>query len=243
MVNLLRRAAKRLLMRAGYEVRHVGEFGSDPFADMLKLTGAGGQTQPVIFDVGANVGNFVREFHHRFDNPIIHAFEPGPGAFEELQRNTAGLPNMKLNRCALGATDGELTLIENEHSELSSFLPPGRTSWGRICHETKVPVQTVDRYCSENGVDRIDVLKSDTQGFDLEVLRGAEGMIRGRQIPLIYMEITFTELYKGIPRLDEIYQHLHARDYRLVTFYRFAYQENRAGWVDALFRQVGESAR
>ena len=105
----------------------------------------------------------------------------------------------------------------------------------RIARSSLNAVTTIDDYCTTRGIDRIDILKSDTQGFDLDVIKGARRMIERRAIGLIFMEITFSDMYKGSPRFDEIYAYLADRRFALVSFYDFYYQHGRAGWTDALF--------
>jgi hypothetical protein len=81
----------------------------------------------------------------------------------------------------------------------------------------------------------VDILKSDTQGYDLEVLRGASGLLRDHKIRMVYMEITFSRMYEHLPSLDEIWGFLRRNDFELVTLYRCFYQDRRASWTDALF--------
>src|SRR5665213_4316944 len=236
MIRLFKEAVKKCIGVTGYEIRFVKEYGSDPVGDIVKLTKLEGRADhPVIFDVGANVGKLVQRFHESFTGASIHAFEPSGDTFNRLTAATAHIPNLTLNFCAMGSAAGELVLLENEHSDMSSLLPPDKHCWGEIKSQTKVAVRTIDEYCSEKGIDRIDVLKIDTQGYDLEVIRGAERMIREGRVRTLYMEIILSEMYKGIPRLDEVYSHLHTRGFRLVTFYQFSYQDNRASGTDALF--------
>lgn len=64
-----------------------------------------------------------------------------------------------------------------------------------------VKVSTIDRYCADKKIERIDLLKSDTQGFELEVLKGARHMLVERRVGAIYVEITFAQLYDNLPRL------------------------------------------
>jgi hypothetical protein len=49
------------------------------------------------------------------------------------------------------------------------------------------------------------------------------------------MEITFIDLYKGLPTLDALYRFMTERGFHLVAFYDFHYQNNRMGWCDAMF--------
>jgi FkbM family methyltransferase len=91
----------------------------------------------------------------------------------------------------LGAKPGVLEFIENTRPWLSSFLEPGADCWGEIKQRSQIEVRTIDGYCAERGITIIDILKSDTQGFDLEVIKGAACLLEQRRIQLIYMEITF----------------------------------------------------
>jgi len=234
---VLKYVVRSALAHLGYELcrlpRGGNDLGRDPFRDIRALTKAG--PSPVVFDVGANVGQSVEQFRKYFARPTIHCFEPGLRTFEELRRRSAGVPDLHLNNAALGARLESKTFLDNECSVMSSFLEPSADGWGTIQEKRPVEVWTLDDYCNRKGVDRVDILKSDTQGYDLEVLRGAEAMIRRRAIHLIYMEIILSDMYKGLPRLDEIYGFLADRGFALVSFYRFFFQNERAGWTDALF--------
>jgi FkbM family methyltransferase len=231
-LRLIRKAAKQLLRRAGIDIRFIPELGFDAYEDMRKLAAT---DRPVVFDVGANRGQTIEHFRGVFAHPVIHAFEPGLETFSELQRSRAGIPDVHLNNVALGARAESRTFIQNQFDNMSSFLEPSVDAWGEVKDRYPVEVTTVDDYCAAHGIARIDILKSDTQGFDLEVLKGAQRMIEQRAIRLIFMEITFSDMYKGLPRLDEIYAFLADRRFALVSFYDFYYQHDRAGWTDALF--------
>jgi FkbM family methyltransferase len=242
MSGLGKRLVKRAFAAVGYEVRKLPElynseiFGSEPLKDMFLLYRLeGGGEHPVIFDVGANIGEFISSFRETFDTPVIHAFEPGPEIFKKLGANTLGMSDVKLNNIGLAAEARDMVFLENDHSKMSSFLDPGQDCWGRVQRQIKVHVGTVDDYCNENGIAKIEILKCDTQGYDLEVMRGADRMMREGRIHLIFTELNCSEMYKGQAELDEIYRFLREHQFRLVTFYRFAYQDNRAGWTDALF--------
>lgn len=207
--------------------------GQNPFQDMRRL--AVPSFRPVIFDVGANVGQSINLFRRNFEHSIIHSFEPSPCTFKKLQHRTTNMPDLHLNNFALGAQSELRVFIENTNSCMNSLLEPGTDCWGEVKERYQVEISTLDNYCAKQGVTHIDILKSDTQGFDLEVIRGGQELIKLRRIHLIYMEIIFSDQYKGIPRLDEIYGFLVNNGFSLVTFYTFHYQHDRAGWTDALF--------
>ncbi len=226
--DLIRAASAKV----GLEICRAREFGGDPYRDIRQLTTT---NRPVIFDVGANVGQSVRRFQRHFTRPIIHCFEPGTESFEKLYARTAKMPDIVLNNIALGPMSCSANFMENTSSNMSSLLKVGPDGWGNVKRTYRVKVDTLDNYCIANLVDKIDVLKVDTQGFELQVLKGGEQLMRQHRIKLILMELIFCNMYESIPEPDDIYRYLIDRGFSLVTFYQFYYQKGRAGWTDALF--------
>jgi FkbM family methyltransferase len=208
--------------------------GQDPLNDMANFLQI---EHPVVFDVGANIGQSIYRFRSRFPKCRIYSFEPSPITFATLKQEVSTLKNVHLWNCALGSASGQMTFFENSHSDMSSFLPPSDFGWGEVIRETLVDVRTIDQFCADEGIDRIDILKSDTQGFDLEVFKGAEETINSHKIGLIYFEIIFSDMYKHLPSFPEIYDFLIRKDFLFVSFYQFYYQGQLAGWTDALFIQ------
>jgi FkbM family methyltransferase len=192
----------------------------------------------VIFDVGANYGQSIKRFRRRFHHAKIHAFEPSLKNFEKLQSSTQDDPSLQLNNFALGSKSTESKFYENDHPDMNSFLAPGRDHWGVIDDGTTVRVETIDEYCRQNSIRSIDLLKIDTQGYDLEVLRGAEKMLSGNLIRSVLVEITFIEIYQGAPRFDQVLGFLLDRRFRLISLYDVVYRRNAIAWADALFIHV-----
>jgi FkbM family methyltransferase len=237
----LRSFLNPILEPFGYQLfrSSVGSPGLSPFRDMRRLNAS---ARPTIFDVGANRGQTIRELRRFFGEATIHAFEPSTRAFDELRRKCAHLPNVRLNNVGVGSRVAEREFNEPETTEMSSFLTPGSLPWNRGIRRYPVRLTTVDQYCADNGVQSIDVLKSDTQGYDLEVLNGANRMLQQRRVHMIYLELIFAErrpckMYQGLPRFDHVYGFLTDRGYALVAFYRFYYEDNRVSVSDALFVQ------
>lgn len=191
--------------------------------------------RPVVLDVGANTGQSVALFRRLLPGSVIHCFEPDRSAYRELEQNTSGLSDLRLNQVAVGATSGTQRFFENAHSDMSSFLARGPEGWGAVTDEFDVSVVSLDDYCSELSIERIDLLKSDTQGYDLEVLKGAEGLLHSGKVGLVYTEVTFADLYEGLPGFDVLYRFLVDRNMRLVALYNYVMRDRVAGWCDALF--------
>jgi len=189
----------------------------------------------MILDVGGHIGDSVALFKQSFPGCVIHSFEPSPKSFRKLKANTAGQPDVFIWNHAIGATPGQQALLENESTGMSSFLELSEFGWGKIVDRTVVDVTTLDSFVAANQIDRIDILKSDTQGYELEVLQGAERLLAANRIGLIYLELIFSPMYRGLPPVHQLFEYLIGRGFELVSIYGMQYQRNVADWADALF--------
>ena len=223
-----------LFRTLGYELSRyqTGSLGVDPFNDMQRMVLT---KDPMIFDVGANVGQSVQRFKQYFPDATVHSFEPSASTFQILLENVAHLDDVFPNNTGLGSRKQTAIFFENSSHDMSSFLQPDRDGWGTVVSQRELTLTTLDEYCASKQIGHIDILKSDTQGFDLEVLNGARKMLEGNRIHIIYLEIIFSRMYANIPTFDTLYKFLAERNFELVTFYRFHYQNGLAGSTDALF--------
>ncbi|OLZ72888.1 hypothetical protein AV521_07985 [Streptomyces sp. IMTB 2501] len=162
--------------------------------------------QPVIFDVGANIGLFSLYAADRWPDSQIFAFEPAPAVYEALEENLRALKNISLFRVALGEqTEGREFSFYPGYTMMSGFDadPDADRALVRSFIENKathiaeparravlvdsatrllegkfkqqkfpVRVQRLADVATVHGVDRIDLLKVDVEGAELEVLRG-----------------------------------------------------------------------
>jgi FkbM family methyltransferase len=157
-----------------------------------------------VLDVGANDGQYVRELRGIGYRGQIISFEPVGREFLLLSESLQGDPNWRGHHIALGSRDMTATMHVPAESVMSSLLPPLRTFPGTQMEE--VEVRRLDALLptliEEIANPRI-FLKMDTQGYDLEVFRGAEcchNMILGLQ-----SEISVHPLYDGMPHyLDSL---------------------------------------
>lgn len=209
------------------------EVGKSAIADMKRFVPANGR--PLILDVGANTGQTVKRFRRAFPSSVIHSFEPSQRIFGQLKANIADKGDVSAWNIALGASVGKQTFLENTHSDMSSFLELSKNGWGKIEEKPTVEVSTVDRFLADQKIPFVDILKSDTQGYEFEVFKGAEQTIRRNGIGLLYFEFIFSDMYKDLPRFDDMFRHLTDRGFLLVSIYELRHQNNLASWGDALF--------
>lgn len=130
----------------------------------------------VFFDVGANIG-----FYSLYVGPIcgqrgaVHAFEANPALIPHLKRSiemNAGTSNIHLNAVAVGQRSDEvLRLYDPDRIGNSSFYAHG---WLNKERWVEVPVVALDDYVRRTGVDRIDAMKIDIEGAELDAFKGME---------------------------------------------------------------------
>lgn len=160
-----------------------------------RLTGL--SRRAVIFDVGANVGDYAREVSEVFGAQVeLHCFEPSKATFEELTRRTATIEGVVLNRLGVGSSTTTATLYtDGDGSTLASLYPRDLERFDRTMDQTEsIELVSVDDYCRTRSIDHIDLLKLDIEGNELEALRGAAKMIDEGRIDFIQLEFGATTL-------------------------------------------------
>lgn len=153
---------------------------------------AGGR-KPVMFDVGANIGDFSCHLAKFYPSARIYSFEPNKFTFEKLTANSKQFNNIIRSNAGLGSEKSTLTIYtyDNElasgHASVFKEVFTDLHGAGKLL-EQQVPIERLTDFCQEHGVDKIDFLKVDTEGFELEVLKGALEMIEEGKINAIQFE-------------------------------------------------------
>jgi FkbM family methyltransferase len=147
----------------------------------------------IIFDVGANIGDWALTAEKFFPNAKIHAFELSGATFKTLS-NRIHSKNTVLNNLGLsdqiaavaykdyGLNSGHNTILLDatfEDIRTTPNLIEGRTTTG-------------DQYCIDNDISHIDLLKIDVEGADHLVLKGFSRMLEKRLVRVIQFEYGYT---------------------------------------------------
>jgi len=173
-----------------------------------------------IFDVGANRGQSIKFFTSIFPNTRIYAFEPSASTFESLKTQSKSVKGHEIfiYQIGLGSVEAKLNFFESPLSETSTFVLPEENSKylrfkNRILLQNPenafktvlTRVSTVDRFCQENSIARIDIMKIDVEGFELEVLLGAQGMLVNGKISVIQLERHADDMRKDdYPKINKL---------------------------------------
>ncbi len=146
-----------------------------------------------IFDVGANLGIWTRAALRINPQVAVHCFEPCLGTYRALQNNRFP-PQVVCNNFALGDRAGQAVMHINPNCSGGNSIYCREWAQGDLASSESVSVRTLDDYCSERGLDRIDLLKIDVEGHELAVLRGSQEMLRSHRISVIQFEYGGTYL-------------------------------------------------
>lgn len=203
----------------------------DPFlAIKNKLT----ENNIIFFDVGANLGQTMKKMRSIYPQAKIYGFEPSKNCFNSLKTNFDEA-NVSLNNLAIGSSCGQLEFNEYSWSALNSLL---KRAYGnaKILETYLVDVLTIDEFCKNNGISYINLLKTDTEGYELNVLKGASDLMKQNKVQFVYVEVFFNENYVGQSSFGDIYNFLLENRFELVRFYDVLYTDDGlASKTDALF--------
>ena len=194
-----------------------------------------------IVDVGANKGQFSMVARRFNPNATIHAFEPMPEAADCLTRIFTKDPGYHVYRYALGENSADQDLHLSRRRDSSSLLPIAQAQVTQFSGTEEVGTVTVE-------VKRLDevisvpmapvLLKLDVQGYELQVLRGAEKLLPS--ITAIYAECSWVELYEGQALIDEVASYLATHGFEQIAQYNLVTdRDGHPVQADILFTRAG----
>lgn len=145
----------------------------------------------VILDVGANVGHYSVMLRRQKVSLPIYAFEPHPKAFNKLQ-DAAAMHHFIPVRRGAGDKVSQAVIYDyagNGGSEHASMYKEVITGFrDSEAEELPIDITTIDDFVAENHISEVALLKIDTEGHELNVLRGAMYTIQSRKIKVIQIE-------------------------------------------------------
>jgi len=170
-----------------------------------------------IFDVGANKGDFSLYSQEYFPKSTCYAFEPSSQVYEKLTDKVKDKSSIICNKLALNNVSGVFPFTKDKNIYNSLVLPRSsdaendqkdkldvrmRALAGEEFELEDVETTTVDSFCSKNIIEKIDILKIDTEGFDLNVIEGSAQMMGNQKIDIIYSELS---LAKDVNKFSSFY--------------------------------------
>jgi len=205
--------------------------GCDPYLDIKRLVS---QDLNTIFDVGANIGQTVLALRPIFPLASIYCFEPFSKSYQNLIQNIVDDKQTKAYQLAFGSEPGVSKISITEDSVANSLL---HFKNKKCFHYEDVQVETIDRIMEKEQLIYIDLLKTDAEGYDLEVLKGAKKALENKRIKFIFTEATIRDDDLQRTNFFAIYDFLKDYDFNLYAFYDLYYLDKptRINYFNALF--------
>ena len=214
----MKKVLKKILNLFGFKISRINSKNKN-FDEIYKLFL---DTEIIIFDVGANKGQSIERFKKIFPKCTIHAFEPIHYEYKNLVNKYSREKNIILNNFALGEKKHTKEINLAKRSGVSSFNEFNKNHmWIKtrskeyntdvenfLTGKETVKIDTIDNYCLENKVNKIDILKIDTQGYEDLVLAGAREVLKKNIISAVELELIFDDTYNKFLTFSDIEKYL-----------------------------------
>jgi len=207
---------------------------------------------PTIIDVGAHHGQSARYLRELFPGSTIHSFEPDPDSFQRLV--SLGLADHHCTQAALSDRRGQVTFFRNGISHTNSLhrvnlesndsikLTEARRTGGNdfsrsLNQPFEVRCSTLDDYCQEAEITRVDLLKIDVQGAEASVLRGAARTLESTSA--VVLEASFYDFYEHRTGIAELEHCLGPAGLSLFSILEISQNpmNGRTDWAELLYTQ------
>lgn len=233
MLKIVKDSVLKVSRSFGYDIVPLREMKERDFALHLRELLASQKIDCVI-DVGANVGQYRDFLRDRvlYDGPIV-SFEPISRHIEILRGRARSDRNWHVEGYALGGKSGAMPINVMASDQFSSFLEPDNTrvsDYGDLNVPSRtevVAVRTLDQILpilrQQLGFFR-PYLKIDTQGYDIEVLHGAEQSLPS--ICALQTEASVIGIYKSMPSYMDTIRYLNERGFEITGLYPISRDRN-----------------
>jgi len=220
-----------LLHRAGFDIGRWPRRPDDWVMDWALATVLRTHQVNCVLDVGGNLGHFGQLIRALGYTGRIVSYEPSPTALPTLRKAAAHDPSWLIRPVGLSAEPGTAELhlhVGSEFDSLHSVLPGAATQIQRLAEvdTATITLSTVALEFAEAvaNLPRPQVLlKSDTQGHDLEVIAGADGMPAA--VVAVLVELSAQPLYQDQPRMTRIIDALQDEGFAPVAFQPISREE------------------
>ena len=184
----------------------------------IRMLGRLLRPEHLVVDVGANVGVVTLFAAKRVLHGAVHAFEPSSEHLRRLRRNLAlnDLTNVVVNAVALSNRRGRARLFVPQAGD-GLVNTGGTTLFSGVpgtTPEDEIDTLPLDEYVAEAGLGRLDVIKLDVEGAELDVLEGAGDTLE-RFRPVVLMEVGRPSLAAAGREVGDVLRFWHRRRYRI----------------------------
>lgn len=171
----------------------------------------------IFFDIGTNLG-IISLTASKFvgDKGKVYSFEPEPTIFSKFKKNISfnNINNIQAFNFGLGSKNEKIPLYYNEEYGNAGLVKSGFVK----CIEREARIEVLDEFVSKKNIDNIKMMKIDVEGWEFEVLKGAEKLLKSKNAPILCIEyFEHLLMQKGNP-LDIIDFILSVNNYKIYKF-------------------------
>lgn len=201
-----------------------------------------------IFDVGGNIGQSVEEFLVNWPDSSIYSFEPDQKVFnilKKLESNHVKCFNQgfgdriehKLLNIYKETGNNSFLEINEECETYKNGKHPKLTDGAKKCNTQSCLVDTLDNFTTSKNINTINLLKIDVQGFENNVLLGAEKLLKNNLIDVIVVEVMFDNIYGKKNSFFEIESIFKDYGYTLwdISHIYKDLERGKTIWIDAIY--------
>ena len=196
----------------------------------------------VVVDVGCRWG-FADVWADFGDRCLSIGFDPDVEECARLEQRYEGRKEVRVVPVGLGAQSGEATLYVTEEragtslypSTPDAFEPHPAIAAGRVEYTTNVELETLDDWTVAESIGQVDVIKLDTQGSELDVLRGASRVLDATRA--IEIEVEFNPLYQDQPLFGDVDRFLREHGFVLWTLKHLCHYSQEGAFTDWRLRE------
>ena len=222
---------KAILRSLGFELRSLRPYPRDDWVAVIRNL-PWRHPFACLVDVGANVGQTSLHLRAQFPDAVIHAFEPCASTHailvQRVRHDTAIHPHC----LALGDRPGLAHLVHADDSQLHTLRLVAAHEGGE---REPVDVETLDSFAACHGLDQIDLLKTDAEGFDAEVIHGASRLLANGAVAAVLAEFTLVPSDHSHTPLLALNALLYPAGFRLFDLYDLARWDNEVQFGNALY--------
>jgi FkbM family methyltransferase len=213
--------------------------------DILSCWEAEAKGAKVVLDVGANAGIYSLAALAIQPDAAVHAFEPTPEIAARLCETAKlnELNNLYVHKVAVLGRDGQAALMrfrgELGTNEGMNFISQDIGDY----NAERVQAVSLDQFCQDHSIDRVDLLKLDVQGHELSALKGAERLIRAGRVGTIFMELNWARSQGAQCAASESVHLLSQADYSFSRPGKPLNWEKAGDWLRSLSDVVARRVR
>ena len=197
------------------------------------------QRDPVIYDIGANIGTWTLLAKSIFPAAAIHAFEPLKSHIDEFLSSCNGLSNVHIHAYGVGNKESSELINVSSFSDSSSLLkatPLEFEQYGiKELRQETVMVKRIEDLINAQQIPVPDIIKLDIQGFELEAIKGVGDYLA--KVKYIICEVSFQQFYYGQASFLEIASYLNTHGFDIYAFGNNVPSGKRLYQADLLFKR------